>query len=151
MPTPAPRQWHLTLEFLGEVEAGRFAALHAAATRVAVSPPLEIILDRLEYCPRPQVLCLASTAAPPAAQSFVQALRSALPSRDPTPQRRPWQPHLTLARKARQPVSSRPVEPLHWPAGEFVLVRSVTDPAGSRYEPLMRWNLRPDTEPAGGG
>jgi 2'-5' RNA ligase len=138
-----PDQWHLTLEFIGSVEAVRQPALHAAAGKVHALPGVagDIVLDRLEHWARPQVLCLSASVVQPALSEFVGALRAELLAQGFEPERREFRPHLTLARKARQPVPSGPVDPLRWPVRDFVLARSVTDAAGSRYEPLARWNL----------
>ena len=46
----------------------------------------------------------------------------------------------TLARKVRSAESTTFDQPIVWRADRFALVRSVTDPAGSRYEPLGWWN-----------
>jgi len=143
-----PDQWHLTLEFLGEVEAERQRALREAASLVASPVRIEIVFDRLEHWARSQVLCMVATEVPAAVLAMVDSLRMALAAQGFSPEQRAWRPHLTLARKARRPIPSRPVEPLCWSASEFVLVRSITDPAGSRYEPLGRWNLHPAPAPA---
>lgn len=138
-----PDQWHLTLEFLGSVEAARQPALHAAAAQAQErgGVPDDVLLDRLEHWPRPEVLCLVASAVPPGLAEFVTALRAALVEHGFEPERREFRPHLSLARKARQPARARPVAPLHWPVGDFVLARSVSDATGSRYEPLARWNV----------
>jgi 2'-5' RNA ligase len=150
-----PDQWHLTVEFLGEVPEDRWPALHeaaAAAVSATVSGSTEpdtsepdtvgdnLRMDRLEHWAKPQVLCLVATKVPAEVTGLVQALKAALRERGFTPESRPFKAHLTLARKARQPIPSRPVEPIAWPTSELVLVQSITDPSGSRYEPLARWN-----------
>ena len=59
------------------------------------------------------------------------------------PEKRPWWPHLTLARVKRGRVAvplADPVPPPGAPceAGEIVLYRSHLAPAGARYESLVR-------------
>jgi 2'-5' RNA ligase len=56
-------------------------------------------------------------------------------------EQRPFKAHLTLARKVRRPPADAVFEPLAWPAHEFSLVESTTDPAGSRYERLATWPI----------
>ena len=47
---------------------------------------------------------------------------------------RPFQPHLTLARKVSHPPAARRLDrPVCWTLRGFVLVESVTDPRGARY------------------
>mgnify|MGYP000942304460 CR=1 FL=1 len=52
---------------------------------------------------------------------------------------------------ARQRVPARAVDPFDWPLRTLSLVRSITDPAGSRYEPLTRWNVVRAPSDAPGG
>lgn len=137
-----PDQWHVTLEFIGNVAAERLDSLHAAAVDAhwALAAPAELRFDRLERWPRPEVLCLTATDVPPTLCALVDSLRASLARHGFEPEQRPFRPHLTLARKARQPVVARPVMPLRWSVGDLVLVRSVAETTGSRYEPLARWN-----------
>jgi 2'-5' RNA ligase len=170
-----PDQWHLTVEFLGEVPQERWPALHeaaAAAVSSAVSGLREpatasavsgfrepdtrepdtvrkgtVRLDRLEHWLKPQVLCLVATQVPAGVTALAGSLKSALQERGFTPESRPFKAHLTLARKARQHLPSRPVQAIEWPVRELVLVQSITDPSGSRYEPLACWNAGHDGPP----
>jgi 2'-5' RNA ligase len=136
-----PDQWHVTLEFLGQVPPARQALLREAAEEaVAGSAPFTVRFDRLEHWRKPQVLCLAGQPRPPLLQ-LVTALRSALAQRGFEPDARAFRPHVTLARKVRRASAGCVVPPLDWPAAALALVRSVTGPGGSRYEPLVRWNL----------
>jgi 2'-5' RNA ligase len=50
---------------------------------------------------------------------------------------RPFAAHITLVRKAALPRALPPLPEVHWPAGEFVLVRS----KGGRYEIVSRFPL----------
>jgi RNA 2',3'-cyclic 3'-phosphodiesterase len=134
-----PDQWHVTLEFIGEVPPERHDDLLGAARCVPVRS-LEIGFDVLEHWRKPQVACLAATHTPDAIAELVARLRGALARVGFSPEGRPFRAHVTLARKVRS-LRARAVEPaLHWPVSGFALVRSVTDPAGSRYEPIHWWN-----------
>lgn len=135
-----PDQWHLTLEFLGEVpEPGLRDVLDAAATAAAEGFACDLEFDRLQHWRRPQVLCLASGSTPPPLAALVDALRTALRQRGFTPESRPFRPHVTLARNARRSPPSARVEPLRWPVRSFALVESLTGPGGSRYADLASW------------
>ncbi|HEX7373994.1 MAG TPA: RNA 2',3'-cyclic phosphodiesterase [Steroidobacteraceae bacterium] len=155
-----PDQWHLTVAFVGDVAADRQAALHDAAKSVEgyLSEPATIVLDRVQHWRKPQVLCVAATEVPVALQSLVAVLNAALEQRAFHTERREFRPHLTLARKARQPIDARSVRPLAWPVTKLWLVRSISDAAGSRYEPCAGWNVvqslkgpSPQPSPADGG
>lgn len=134
-----PDQWHLTLEFVGEVPRERQPRLRAAAD--GVSPPsITIEFDRVEHWRKPQVLCLAASRVPVALATFVVQLRAALTAAGFATETRPFHPHVTLARKVRSAADSLLDPPFLWRTHGFALVRSVTDPTGSRYEPLNWWN-----------
>jgi len=134
-----PDQWHVTLEFLGSVTSERQPAVWAAADRV-VMDPIEVVFDAIEHWRKPQVVCLAASSTPAPLAAFVRALRAALVAQGFVPDAREYRPHVTLARKVRHARPARLEPALAWAAERFALVRSVTDSAGSRYEPLCWWN-----------
>jgi 2'-5' RNA ligase len=136
-----PDQWHVTLEFLGDVTNERQPAAWEAADRVAVDA-FDVVFDALDHWRHPQVYCLAATRTPAPLTQLVEQLRTGLALMGFTPETRSYRPHVTLARKVRTARPGPLREPLRWPADRFALVRSVTEPAGSRYEPLRWWNLR---------
>jgi 2'-5' RNA ligase len=71
-----PDQLHLTLEFLGTVPGSRLpAVLDAGASAAASGRHDVIVLDRLEYWRRPQVLCLAASVVPGPVCALVDSLR----------------------------------------------------------------------------
>ena len=138
-----PDQWHVTLVFLGEVPAPHRAALLAGAHRVQASP-FTVTFDAIEYWRRPRVVCMTASFTPAPLHNLLETLRAALQSEGFEPDPRPYRPHVTLARKVFVAQEFTLSEPITWPAHRFTLVRSVTDPAGSRYEPLEWWNLEVD-------
>jgi 2'-5' RNA ligase len=134
-----PDQWHVTLEFLGQVPRERQLALRAAADRVSRSP-VAIEFDRVEHWRTPQVVCLVASRVPTGLAALVTQLRAELAKEGFAIEERPFRPHVTLARRVRSAADSVLEPPFPWRADGFALVRSVTDPAGSRYEPLGWWN-----------
>ena len=56
-------------------------------------------------------------------------------------ERRPFRPHVTLARKVTSPGEMALRGTVEWRADGFVLVRSVTDPSGAQYAVIRRWPL----------
>ena len=136
-----PDQLHVTVEFLGAVPDSRLPEVRAAgAVAAAGGQPFEVVFDRIDHWRRPQVLCLTASETPAALAELSQALRRELRARDFEVERREFRAHLTLARKVTRPPRIGAFEPVHWPARRLTLLRSVTDPAGSRYEPLEAWN-----------
>ena len=132
---------HVTLAFLGSMTGAQRAAVEAAAGQVTAEP-FSLCLDRLGHWPRPRILWLGPRQAPASAQNLVMSLRTALQAQQLTPDLRPWQPHVTLARKINNPPQVTEVPAIHWPAQAFCLVESVTDPRGVRYQVLREWPLR---------
>jgi 2'-5' RNA ligase len=133
-------QWHVTLEFLGDVPESRLAAvIEAGAAASAAASTCEIVFDRLEHWKRPEVLCLVAGSIPQPLAGLVHALRSELQQRGFTPELRPFRAHVTLARRVPQPPPPGPVAPLHWPVRGVSLVQSLADRSGSRYVELAAW------------
>ena len=136
-----PDQWHVTVEFLGAVPGDRQPAVRAAADHVE-GVPFTVVFDLLDHWRRPQVYCLSASSTPPSLAILVKEMRAALCAEGFVPESREYRPHVTLARKVRAAPAGPLQEPVEWFAERFALVRSVSDSAGSRYEPLQWWNLR---------
>lgn len=135
-----PANLHLTLHFLGSVVAQTRDCLEQAADAI-VLPPFAMTLDRFGYWPRPRVVWLGCGETPPPLTALVDAVNGVAEGCGLEPERRPYQPHLTLLRKARQmPLAEAPT--LRWPVDAFVLAESLSTPAGVEYRVLRRWRLR---------
>lgn len=131
---------HITLAFVGAVTADTRACLEQAAASVR-GEAFELVLERIGTWPGPGILWLAPDRCPPALQRLALDLQQALQPCGYVPEQRPYQPHVTLARKLKGVVPATIISPLHWPVRDFVLVDSVTGPAGPRYQVLARWRL----------
>lgn len=136
-----PADYHVPLSFLGDVDAHRRVCAEAAAARVCASP-FVIVLDTVASFPRARILWCGASACPQDLLRLVGALSGGLLGCGFPPERRPFQAHVTLARKASA-LTARPLAtPLAWPVDAFVLVRS--EPAGTpRYRVLDTWPLAP--------
>lgn len=131
---------HITLAFVGSVTAATRACLEQAAATVA-GEACELALDRIGAWPGPGILWLAPAATPPALRQLATDLQQALRPCGYLPEARAYQPHVTLARKLKGRFPAVAVPPLHWRVGDFVLVESLTRPAGPCYQVLRRWPL----------
>jgi RNA 2',3'-cyclic 3'-phosphodiesterase len=148
----APEALHVTLVFLGyqyEKEVGRIASASFDAVRGLSAPslsPAGVVPVPPRGSPRLFALDLAD---PSEACSALQAAASdALASaRFYKPEKRPFWPHVTLAR-VKKDVRRAPalsgstalsLEP--FTASEVTLYRSVLRPQGALYEPLERLSL----------
>ena len=138
-----PDQWHVTLQFLGDVADARLPEVRAAgAEAAAAGEACAFDLDRLEHWARPEVLCLSASTVPTGLVATVERLRAGLRSRGFEPDGRAWKAHATLARDVRRaPPSPDAMAPVRFLARRIVLVQSVTDRSGARYVELDGWDL----------
>jgi len=147
---------HLTLRFLGEVDAARDLELRGV-WRDAVQgfPPLRFRLGGAGVFPgaaRPRVLWIGVREDPPGGriEGLARALESAARGAGFPPEERPFHPHLTLARARREMRATAPREPIPElqsvvECAAVLLLRSELAPAGARYTLLEAYPL------AGGG
>jgi len=141
---------HLTLRFLGDVDADRDAvARRAWYDAVRMHAPFELRLDlpgRFPERGRPRILW-AGIQPSPSLDTLAAALESAARESGFAPETREFRPHLTLARAKRGPPPTLPddlAEPLRAPAfavSEVILFESVLDRSGARYTALARFGL----------
>jgi len=134
----APADLHLTLAFLGQVDDAQQAALVAAARRLAV-PDFSLALDRYGWFEAAQVLWLGCREVPAALARLAGELAGQARAAGLQPDPRPFRPHVTLARKVRNPPDLAPPRMLTWPVGDFALVESLAAPAGLRYRLCRRF------------
>lgn len=132
---------HITLAFVGGVTSRQRACMEVAAARL-VAPAFVLTFDRLGFWPRPRILWAGASVMPAALTDLVAALNTALIPCGYRPESRPFQAHVTLARKAHRPPEIREIPPVVWRADAFCLVESVTGERGSAYRVLDRWLLR---------
>lgn len=131
---------HITLAFLGAIDADTRSCMENAADAVQL-PPFELVLDKAGYWPRPQVVWLGCSTVPEPLQTLAARLNDAMAACGLTPEKRPYSPHLTVLRKARQEPRQLDINTVHWPVSDFVLVRSLTLPEGAQYQVVRRWPL----------
>lgn len=131
---------HITLAFLGAIDADRRVCMEQAADAIRL-PPFELALDRAGFWPRPQVVWLGCSTVPPALQALAARLNGAMAACGLTPETRPYSPHLTVLRKARQGPRQLDINTVSWAVGDFVLVQSLTLPEGAQYQVVRRWPL----------
>jgi 2'-5' RNA ligase len=124
---------HLTLHFIGAVDAERVPAL-VAACRLA-SAPYTLTLDSPElwsnHC---AVLCARDV--PPALSTLQAALAQALRTLALPVERRGFRPHVTLARHAAGALPPPDTTAVQWTVHGHVLVQS----ADGRYAPLAHYD-----------
>lgn len=128
---------HVTLAFLGPLAPEDLSRVLAITPPPAA--PFELVLDRLGLWDRSQILWLAPTEIPSELIELERRLWDRLVALGFERERRPYLPHVTLARKARA-VRGR-AAPVDWRVDGIELVESKTGPRSSRYEVLERWDF----------
>ncbi len=142
-----PENLHLTLVFLGSVDAHRRRCLEAAAAAVR-SARFSLEFDVAGYWPRPRVLWFGCSRAPQPLLDLVAALQSGADGCGFAPDRRPYAAHLTVARKLARNPGALAIAPVRWPVEEFVLAESQTRSDRAYYRPLQTWMLEGGPFPA---
>jgi 2'-5' RNA ligase len=137
---PHPPDLHLTLVFLGPVTAEQYPCVVRAAAAIR-GVPFDLTIDRVGYWSRPRILWCAPAETPEPLQTLVADLQRELLHCGFRPEKRPYSPHVTLARKSRPVEFQLLSESLSWPAREFVLVASGPGGEPPRYRILERWPL----------
>lgn len=131
--------FHLTLLFLGAVNAAQIAEICTAAGKVRVpGMALTVALDRLDVWLRPGVLVLAPEQAAPELLRLVYALEQAMLPFGLEETGKEFRPHLTLMREFRAPVPESATPPEFFlRADRFALFESHK----GRYRALAEWPL----------
>lgn len=128
---PPPGRLHLTLHFLGEVEAAAGRALARALPAVPMEP-LDLVLDTAEVW-RNGVATLQ-----PREHAGLRLLHARLGGVLGFGPDARWKPHVTLARKASQALPPEAFAPIAWRVAQASLVWSHLGQDGTRYETLAR-------------
>ena len=131
---------HLTLAFLGEIEESRIPAIRDAG-RATGGKAHSLPIEQARYWPHNRIVWVGPNETPPALAALAADLKSLLIGKGFEPERRAFEAHVTLIRKARAPRALPPLPPLDWPVEEFVLVRSTLSDEGSSYDVLERLPL----------
>jgi 2'-5' RNA ligase len=124
---------HLTLHFLGDVDAGALAPLVDALGTVRAAPG-RVVLHRLRLWPGG--IAVAEGRADASLAGLHGRLGEAIARAGLAVQTRPWKPHVTLARDAAPARAAALDAPVPWTADRFVLVWS--HPARG-YLVLQEW------------
>jgi 2'-5' RNA ligase len=130
-----PKNYHVTLAFVGEVPAAKLAVLQQIGRSLHV-PRLTFTCDSIEFWRHSQVVVAAVHSAPPGLLDLWAKLHDALEL-----PRETLRAHVTLARKVAQAPVLKAMSPVVWRATDFSLIRSDTGGVESAYTVLDTWSL----------
>lgn len=134
-----PENLHLTLVFLGAVDAARRACVEHACARVRADA-FELTLAEVR-AHRSGIVWAAPVDTPEALRELVDQLRTTLGQCGLVPEARRFRAHVTLARDVRRPILPRQFSPILWNVREFGLGSSRLGRGGSSYTVERRWPL----------
>ncbi len=138
---PVPMEnYHLTLAFLGRVEAGQRACVEAMAGTIQ-NPRFTLQLTQAGHWLKPRVLWIAPAQIPEALTTLAAALHDGAQECGLQLDAHPYHAHLTLKRKLTRPPRKMDFQPVQWKADRFVLVNSIIHPQGVQYEMIREWGL----------
>lgn len=137
-----PRNWHLTLRFLGSAEPERRDRLLGALDEASLTLPFVLGFAGLGAFPRPRaatVLWLGVERGSEELAELAEACEDAAQQAGFGAEERPFHPHVTLARirpkeDVTELVEAVPPFPLSQEVDRIILYRSVLDAGGTRYE-----------------
>nr|WP_314479796.1 RNA 2',3'-cyclic phosphodiesterase [uncultured Pseudomonas sp.] len=137
-PVPAAN-FHVTLAFLGNVDAAQVPSVCAAVDQLALPDKApRLVLDRLQVWQKVGALVLEAQSTPAALLQLVYGLQQALLPLGIEVADRMFRPHLTLSRQFRgQPPEAGTPPEFFLSAREMVLYES----RKGAYQPLARWAL----------
>jgi 2'-5' RNA ligase len=131
---------HLTLAFAGAVTAPVRQCLEAAAGNIRC-PAFDLSIDHAGHWSRPRILWIGPTHTPPALWSLAGLLGTVFEDCGLQTETRPYQPHITLARKISVAPDATQIAPVAWSIRRFCLVESATGPRAVSYQVLASWML----------
>jgi 2'-5' RNA ligase len=136
---------HVTLAFLGNVAAARLPELQRMAreqaARLAPDAPAIFEFARLAHWKEAQILCALAAEPSPSASALAMALQEAAAALGLSPDRKPFQAHVTLARKVVRPAALLKLHPVVWRFDAFALIDSRTEPSGPVYSVVDSYPL----------
>lgn len=129
---------HLTLAFLGAINAALLPLLEECARAVRFTP-LALKLDRVGYWKHKRIVWCGPEDEPLVLTALVADLRAGLDRAGIHYAPKPFVSHLTLVRKSSGLGAAPRWKPLEWEVRDFALVRSVPIEGGVRYAVLRRF------------
>ncbi len=132
---------HLTLAFIGDIDAARLPAIEAVGDAV-LWPRFDMTLSDFGLWRHNHILWAAPGQPPDALAAVADDLAKGLHEIGIALEKRAFHPHLTLARRCAQLRPHDASASIQWRVREGVLVESQRDAQGARYAVRRRWPAR---------
>jgi 2'-5' RNA ligase len=155
-----PANWHLTLKFLGAIDADQVLSIHNGLERqLSLFPPCTINAKGLGIFPdvkKPRILWVGMDGN--ALVSLAEKVETALAPLGFVREQRAFKPHLTIGRwregRRSGPALKEVLE--QWrnhdfgssAVSEVKLFQSILKPGGAQYLPLKTTRLNPESAPS---
>jgi 2'-5' RNA ligase len=131
------RNWHVTLNFIGEYPVDRIAGLLTELEQIEVQR-FRLRFDRLSFYPRSRIACLEALTVPEELKQLKQDLESMLLPYGVEPENLEYRPHITAVRSARPFPTVREARALELQWSGFELIESISMPGGVQYRVLKQ-------------
>lgn len=134
---------HLTLHYMGLLELPVIEQLQQAAAQIE-PPAFSLLLDRFGHFAAAGVLWLGCSHTPEALVHLHQTLANQLRAVGIEPERRAFQPHVSLMRHYKRALTDEEsvlAQLLNWTVSQFALLESVSSSQGVYYRPLAVYPL----------
>lgn len=138
---PVPeRNLHITLAFVGAVDASAEQCLIAQAARIEAEA-FQLTLTHIGHFRRSRILWLGADSCPAPLNDLAQQLNRALEMCGLKPDLKPYSPHVTLLRDAMPAPAKIEVPRINWRAENFYLMESQTGAEGAQYNFAQGFDL----------
>jgi 2'-5' RNA ligase len=131
---------HLTLVFPGNVDTATMDEIITEVSKESTQA-FTLEIDRLGWWKKPAITWAAPSIVPDTLNLVVSRLDQICRKHAIELGDRPYQPHITLARKSTRATHVEKFQPVVWKVTSFSLIKSVTWASGPEYQPVESWSL----------
>ncbi len=131
---------HITLEFLGEVSEHKQQQLIVQAGQIKTEA-FELKLSHVGWWRKPGVLWIGAHHIPKQLMHLVESIKQIVEQQDLETDKRPYEPHVTIARKVKQVQLHKQSFDIQWQVNSFVLVVSKSTNSGVEYHVIHEWSF----------
>lgn len=139
---PPPANLHITVAFIGEIAPERVDVLRTVGASVAArAAPFVLRLNCTGTFRGTGITWAGASELPAPLVALARDLSDMLVAQDFAIERRPFSPHVTLARRCKAAEVGNLAPPIGWTATRLALDASETSAGAPRYRDLATWPL----------